>query len=293
MFNFSLGHYRFTRMPFGDSVAGDIFQHKLDKCVSNIKNVHCIADDIMVVGYEPDHSDHDKALTKLFQRAEKYNLKFINDKIQYKQSAVSFFGETYTTTGRKPDPGKVEAIRTMKQLENKKELQSFLGLCQYLTKFAPELASLSEPLRFLTRKNTLFIWTQEHVMAFAQIKQVLTRGQELAHFDPEKETVIQTDASIKGLSACLLQDGKPVYYASRSIGEAEKNYVAIELESLAVAWAFEKLHHFIYGKKFKLQTDPKATSNNTQQESECVNTEVTTSTEQSIPVRLRHRVHKG
>ena len=69
--------------------------------------------------------------------------------------------------------------------------------------------------------------------------------------------MIQTDASIRGLGACLLQDSKPVYYASRSIGEAEKNYVAIELESLAMAWALEKLHHFIYGKKFKLQTDQK------------------------------------
>ena len=211
----------------------------------------------MVVGYEEDHSDHDKALTNLFQRAEKCNLKFNLDKIQYKKKEVSFFGETYTTTGRKPDPGKVEAIRTMKQPENKKELQSFLGLCQYLTKFTPELASLSEPLRFLTRKNAIFDWTQQHTRAFECIKQALTREQELAHFDPEKETVIQTDASIKGLGACLLQEGKPVYYASRAIGEAEKNYIAIELESLAVAWAFEKLHHFIYSKKFKLQTDQK------------------------------------
>ena len=101
----------------------------------------------------------------------------------------------------------------MKQPENKKELQLFLGLCQYLTKFTPELASLSEPLRFLTRKNTPFIWMQEHVTAFAHIKQTLTREQELAHFNPEKETVIQTDASIRGLGACLLQESKPVYYA--------------------------------------------------------------------------------
>ena len=256
-FNCSLGRYRFTRMPFGVSVAGDVFQRKLDECIRDIRNVYCIADDIMVVGYEEDHSDHDKALTNLFQRAEKCNLKFNLDKIQYKKKEVSFFGETYTTTGRKPDPGKVEAIRTMKQPENKKELQSFLGLCQYLTKFTPELASLSEPLRFLTRKNAIFEWTQQHTRAFDRIKQTLTKEQELAHFDPEKETVIQTDASIKGLGACLLQEGKPVYYASRAIGEAEKNYVAIELESLAVAWAFEKLHHFIYGKKFKLQTDQK------------------------------------
>ena len=119
---------------------------------------------------------------------------------------------------------------------------------------------MSEPLRFLIRKNTPFEWTQQHNRAFERIKQTLTKEQELAHFDPEKETLIQTDASIRGLGACLLQDGKPVYYAyyaSRSIGEAEKNYVAIELESLAVTWAMEKLHHFIYGKKFKLQTDQK------------------------------------
>ena len=92
----------------------------------------------------------------------------------------------------------------MEQPENKKELQSFLGLCQYLTKFTPKLASLSEPLKFLTRKNTPFIWTQEHVTAFTHIKQMLTKEQELAHFDPEKETVIQTDAFIRGLGACLL-----------------------------------------------------------------------------------------
>ena len=162
-------------MPFGVSVAGDVFQRKLDECIGDIRNVYCIADDIMVVGYKEDHSDHDKALTNLFQRAEKCNLKFNLDKIQYKKKEVSFFGETYTTTGRKPDPGKVEAIRTMKQPENKKELQSFLGLCQYLTKFTPELASLSEPLRFLTRKNAIFEWTQQHTRAFERIKQTLTK----------------------------------------------------------------------------------------------------------------------
>ena len=86
-------------MPFGISVAGDIFQQKLNECIRDIRNVYCIVDDIMVVGYEKDHSDQDKALTNLFQRAEKCNLKFNLDKIQYKKTEVSFFGETYTTTG--------------------------------------------------------------------------------------------------------------------------------------------------------------------------------------------------
>ena len=74
-FNCSLGRYRFTRMPFGISGASDVFQHKLDECIGDIRNVHCIADDIMIVDYETDHSDHDKALTNLFQKAERCNLK--------------------------------------------------------------------------------------------------------------------------------------------------------------------------------------------------------------------------
>ena len=168
--NYSLGRYRFTRIPFSITVAGDIFQRKLDKCIGDIENVYCIADDIMIVGYEQDHKDNDEAMTKLLQHVEKCNLIFNYDKIQYKQKEVTFFGETYTATGRKPNPGKVQAIATMKQAVNKKDLQSFLGLCQYLTKFTLELANLSEPPRFLTRKNAPFTWMQEHTCSFNDTK---------------------------------------------------------------------------------------------------------------------------
>ena len=73
----------------------------------------------------------------------------------------------------------------------------------------------------------------------------------------KKETVLQTDASIKGLGACLLQDGHPIYFASKSLQDAEHGYVAIELEALAVAWAMEKFHHFLYASHFTLETNQK------------------------------------
>ena len=256
-FNCDLGKFRFTRMPFGINVAGDVFQRKLDHCIGDIENVYCIADDIMVIGYEEDHSDHDKSLQSLFERAEECNIKFNYDKIRFKKKEVTFFGETYTTDGRKPDPGKVEAILNLKLPENKKELQSFLGMVNYLGKFTPELACLTEPLRFLIRKNVPYNWNAEHTEAVNAIKKEIANAGKLKHFDPSKETVLQTDASIKGLGACLLQEEKPVFFASRSLSSAEKNYTAIELESLAVSWAMEKFRHFIYGKKFKLETDQK------------------------------------
>ena len=68
---------------------------------------------------------------------------------------------------------------------------------------------------------------------------------------------MQTDASIKGLGACLLQDHKPIYFASKTLTKAQRGYVAIELESLAVAWAMEKFHHFLYASHFILETDQK------------------------------------
>ena len=79
----------------------------------------------------------------------------------------------------------------------------------------------------------------------------------LAYYNPNKPTILQTNASCKGLGACLLQSEKPVYFASKALTEMQKGYVAIELESLAVAWVIEKFHHFLYGNEFILETDQK------------------------------------
>ena len=68
---------------------------------------------------------------------------------------------------------------------------------------------------------------------------------------------MQTDASCKGLDTCLLQNQKPVCFTSRALSETQKGYVAIELESLAVTWAMEKFHHFLYSNEFVLETDQK------------------------------------
>ena len=89
------------------------------------------------------------------------------------------------------------------------------------------------------------------------MKKEISSGLVLAYYNPKKQTVLQTDASIIGLGACLLQDGKLVYFASKALTEAQKGYVAIENEWLAVAWAMEKFHHFLYVSHFILETDQK------------------------------------
>ena len=119
------------------------------------------------------------------------------------------------------------------------------------------MSELAEPIRELSKDKVPFIWGPEHQAAFKQMKKEIVRAPILTYYNPKKETILQTDTSIKGLGACLLQDQKPVYFVSKALTETQQGYVAIEIESLAVAWAMEKFHHFFYTSHFVLETDQK------------------------------------
>ena len=106
-------------MPFGITIAGDIFQQKLDQCFSHLKNVIVIADDIMVVG--KSQKEHDLALTALLETARKYSVQLNYDKVQYKKTEIDFFGETYMIDGYKPVQTKVSTITTMPEPSCKKK----------------------------------------------------------------------------------------------------------------------------------------------------------------------------
>ena len=84
-FNTEIEHFRYTVMPFGATIAGDVFQCKLDQYFGHIQNVIVIADDIMVIGRQHNHMDHDQALTTLLETARKCDVRLNYDKLQYKQ----------------------------------------------------------------------------------------------------------------------------------------------------------------------------------------------------------------
>ena len=256
-FNTKFGRYHYTVMPFGTTVAGDVFQRKLDQYFGHLQNIIVIADDMMVVGTQPNHKDHDLALTTLLNTARKCNVCLNYEKLQYKQREVEFFGETYTLDGQKPAQSKIKAIEEMPSPQCRRQVQSFIGMINYLSKFSTQLSDLAEPIRDLCKDKVPFNWGPEHESSFHLIKKEIVAAPILAYYNPEKPTVLQTNASCKGLGACLLQNQRPVYFASRALTETQKGYVAIELESLVVTWAMEKFHHFLYGNEFVLETDQK------------------------------------
>ena len=142
-------------------------------------------------------------------------------------------------------PDKVQAETEMTMPTSVTELQQFLGKCNFLSKFSPRMVEISEPLHQLTCKGIPFMWGPEHTEAFQLLKREISTVLILQYYDPKKPVVLQTDTCTKGLGAILLQDGHPVYFASKSLTTAQQNDVAIELEALAVSWAVQKFHHYL------------------------------------------------
>ena len=116
---------------------------------------------------------------------------------------------------------------------------------------------MSEPLHQLLCKDT-----QQQQRAFEQIKKTLTSAEVLACYDSSRPTIIAADASLNGIGAVPLQvqdDGnrRPISYASRALGDAEKRYAIIEKDALAGVWACEKFSEYVVGMNFVLETDHK------------------------------------
>ena len=151
-----------------------------------------------------NHSDHDQALTTLLETARIYNVKLNYEKLQYKKDEVDFCGETCTTSGHKPDKSKVSAITAMLLPRNKKQVQSFIGMINYLSKFSPRLSEIAKPIREWGKDKVPFSWDPEHQSASIQMKKQTESAQVLAYYNTKKQTVLQTNASTKGLGACLL-----------------------------------------------------------------------------------------
>ena len=211
----------------------------------------------MVIRKNDNHKDHNLAFTTLFQTAGRCNVKLNYDKLKFKCTEVNFYDKTYTTGGHKPAQNKITAIIEMPPPSSKNEVQSFIGMVSYLTKFLPRLTEISELIRELIKEKVHFNWGPEHQESFNILKKELVRAPVLIYYNPQKETVLQTDVSTKGLGACLLQEEKLIYFTNKALTEMQRGYIAIEIEYLAVAWAVEKFHHFLYGCHFVLEMDQK------------------------------------
>jgi hypothetical protein len=253
--------YKFNRLAFGLKVAQDFFQEAMDTITRDLRGVIAIADDPVVFGV--DDEDHEANLRAFMEAARKHGLILNKEKCFIKVPEISFFGSTYGPNGVRPDAKRVEEITGLDSPTTLKELQSFMGMVQYLSPFIPHLSDLTAPLRGLYKVEE-FTWTQSHETAFKAIKDAISKDTTLRYYNPKFKTKLQVDASQKGLGAALIQmdPSEPekeriIAFASKSLTDTETRYANIEREFLAVVFGVEKFHTYIYGTNVLVETDHK------------------------------------
>ena len=256
-FNTHLGRYRFLRVPFRLKMSQDIFQMQMDDIVAQCPRVLAIHDDVFTYG--KDDRDHDANIINLFNVAQKEGLVFNSKKCSIKQESITFFGGVFSTEGYSPDPEKIQGISKITPPQTKQELQSFLGAVNYLQTFVPHLSSNTEPLRALLKKENCFTWDENTNTCFQKIKSQLQKAllRPLRYYDRTKPVTLQCDASLKGLGACIIQDGQPIAFASKSLMDTETRYANIERELLAIIYGCEKFHTYLYRRTFIVETHHK------------------------------------
>jgi hypothetical protein len=254
-FNTPVGRYRWLRLPFGIKCAPEVFQRIMDQMIEGIKGAFAVMDDILVAGRNVD--EHDQILKQVVERATSYNLQLNPDKVHLRQSSIPYVGHLLTSDGLKPDPEKTRALQDMPAPQNKEDVKRFLGFVTYLGKFIPNLSEETSCLRALMKEDVVFEWQKPQQEAFAHLKQLCCSPPVLKYYDVKKPVEIQCDASQHGLGAVLLQEGKPVAYASRSMSETEQRYSQIEKELLSIVFACTRFHCYIFGKQVTVTNDHK------------------------------------
>ena len=192
----------------------------MDTVFGKLDGLSGITDDTFVYG--KSEAEQDQHILNVLDTARDNNMRFNPDKFLFKKDEMSFFGFTWTPNGLRADDHKIKAIRDMPSPQNLTELQTFMGMVNYLNRFLdPILAQTSESLQQLMKKDVPFVWKLEHLKAFQSLKKIITKAPVMAHYVPEKKNLIQSDTSLKGIGCVLMQEGRSVCYARRSLSRAE------------------------------------------------------------------------
>jgi transposase InsO family protein len=254
-FTTHVGLRRYKRLIFGISSASEIFQDTLRDCLEGLEGVKNISDDILV--YAKDQESHDERLHAVMERLREKNITLNESKCEFNKDQVEFFGYVFSKKGVSPDPKKIDAIVNAEAPKTPADVRSLLGLANYVSRFIPDFATITAPLRALTHRDVEWRWGHSEKTSFQQLKEKLTT-EAMAYFDVSKEIELLVDASPVGLGAILTQEGKIIQYASKSLSDVEKRYSQTEKEALAIVWGCEHFHLYLCGSPtFTLVTDHK------------------------------------
>ena len=252
------GHFEYTIIPFGMSNAVSAFSKIMQHTLRSVLGICAVVylDDILV--FSKTAEQHERDLGRVLSILRENNLYANATKCTLFTHEIKYLGHIINRDGISVDTGKIAAVQDWPVPTSVKELQGFLGLCNYFRRFIPKYSEIAVPLTDMTKLGN---WhqplTEKELTAFNTLKKALVSPPVLAIPQFDKPFEVITDASDKAYGAILQQEGRPVAYMSKKFTPAEQNYPTHDRECLAIVAAYREWRCYLEGVPSKCFTDHK------------------------------------
>ena len=261
-FTCPFGTYAYRRMPFGLCNAPATFQRCMLSMFSDMveRIMEVYMDDITVYG-----GDFEECLTNLeaiLQRCIEKNLVLNWEKCHFMVNQGIVPGHIISSRGIEVDKAKIDIISKLPPPTNVKTIRQFLGHAGFYRRFIKDFSKIAKPLYKLLKKDAKFVWEEDCLKSFEELKFNLTTSPIVRAPNWQLPFEVMCDASDLAIGEVLGQreDGKShvVYYARKTLNEAQRNYTTIEKELLAVVYALDKFVAYLVGADIVIFTDHSA-----------------------------------
>lgn len=258
------GLFEWNVVPFGLTGAPATFQRYINWLLRNYLDDFCTAyiDDILIFSSGSQH-DHREKVKQVLTKLQEGGLTLDILKCEFEVKRTKYLGYIIDVErGVSMDPEKVKAIRDWETPKTIKGLRGFLGFANFYRMFIKNYSEIVMPLTRLTQKDVPFVFDSKCLEAFEQLKELFIKDPILVSFDPDRQTVVEPDASNWAVGGVLSQYDdagalRPVAYFSKKNLPAECNYPIHDKELLAVIRCLDEWDAELRSIKdpFKILTD--------------------------------------
>ena len=217
-FSTPFGRLRFKRLPYGIHSASEVFQKDFEEIIEGCEGARNSQDDIIIWGSTLTQLDSRTGL--VLNRIRKSGLKLNKNKCVFGATELIFLGHKISEKGISPDPEKVKAIRDMPFPSSMQDLQHFLGMIAYLSKFIPQLSEEKQLLRELLKKDSIWGFTLTPRNQFDKLRSMVSENISLKFFDPKLPIKTTCNSSKLGIGATLEQKHENLWHPVASRGRA-------------------------------------------------------------------------